>query len=79
MARKSWSFVDAKVRPADILCFVVVGAYLTVICGYLLATRRLSAGLSLGTMVRRVAAWPGQAAGKVARVLRRPFSGRKAA
>ena len=43
MARKSWSFVDAKVRAADLLCFVVVGAYLTVICGYLLATRRLSA------------------------------------
>ena len=54
MARKSWSFVDAKVRPADILCFVVVGAYLTVICGYLLATRRLSAGLSVGTVMRRV-------------------------
>jgi hypothetical protein len=99
MARKSWSFVDPKVGAADVVYFVLVGAYLTLVCGYLLATRRLHAGLGLGHMARRVVRapiyvvrapiyavrkvagalrWPRRTAGKVVRVLRRPFT-RKAA
>jgi len=58
MARKSWSFVDPKIRPADIFYFLLVGAYLTVVCFYLLATRRLHAGFGLGNMARRMARAP---------------------
>src|SRR5262249_42025468 len=45
MARKSWSFVDSQVRPGDILCFVVVWAYLLVVLGYLVATRQIALGI----------------------------------
>ena len=65
MAQKSWTFVDSRVRPGDVLCFVVVWTYLLVVCAYLVATRQIRSGISWRDVARRLTAWPRAAFRKV--------------